>query len=224
MDAFYAKVAGVDPSREYAELEPEPEALTRLSLYPYQLEALNREILIPAWERLRRMQWPGWVHDEGNPFVVKISKQNAKSLGVPAYFSVITHPMDLTRMREKAESKLSKRALEEMKPATCYSSAHEFLRDCALIIQNAKTYNCPPAARAALSEGRGFPNASGIPADQLTAFPVYRMACDFEQVVKKLEGELTHQWAVAERAYKHALHAEILAVYEKQKATRGGAS
>lgn len=80
--------------------------------------------LAPALARMRELQWQGW----GNPFVTKITKGNCVELGVPTYFSIITEPMDLTRMTEKLQE-------------DSYASIDEFERDARMIVGNAQKFN-----------------------------------------------------------------------------------
>ncbi|KAF0719184.1 Aste57867_1214 [Aphanomyces stellatus] len=90
-----------------------------------------KSILEPLVRDLKAMTWKGWMDAKGkpsNPFVVKITRENCKSLMVPNYFDYIQVPMDLTRIGEKV-------AKQE------YTKLEQVEADVALLVANAKRYN-----------------------------------------------------------------------------------
>ena len=178
--------------------------LPQLTLYQRQVEALNRTILAPEVARLRALRWKDWPFNDNNPFVVKITRTNHVSLGVPDYFKVIKRPMDLTRIRERAEAVISDRAIAESKPAACYGSVDEFLADVALVVYNAKLFNLPASARGTWEGTQTFMHPRVLPAAELRG-NVYSMAFDLEGVVAAAEPALRAAWARAELAAKRVV-------------------
>ena len=64
----------------------------------------------------------------GNPFKLKITPENAESLGVPDYFEYIKKPMNLFMIKGKLDS-------------FAYESIDEIIEDVHLMCNNAMTYN-----------------------------------------------------------------------------------
>ncbi|CAK4713447.1 hypothetical protein LEN26_015509 [Aphanomyces euteiches] len=90
-----------------------------------------KSILEPLVRELKAMTWKGWADAKGkpsNPFIVKITRENCKSLMVPNYFDYIQVPMDLTRIGEKVAK-------------TEYTKLDQIEADIALLVANAKRYN-----------------------------------------------------------------------------------
>ena len=202
-----------------ASAEATEDALKSLVLHPRLLEKMNEQVLRPAWQRLRGLKWADWAFNEGNPFVVKITKNNATQLGVPTYFTVISKPMDLTRMDEKLKRKLSDKSIFEGAPPACYTSVEDFINDAQQIVLNAKTFNCPPALAASV-RGGDFPHPSTLPAAYVPKGSVYAMAFDFEAVLQHLTPAVVEQWKSAERQYKMELWAETTRAMQHSAAGR----
>lgn len=118
-------------------------------------------------KHLRALSWPEWTHSNGNPFVVRITKNNAAKLLVPDYFKFIKNPMDLTRMSEKVAQKR-------------YDTPASFFEDVFLICYNAKVYNGP---RTSKQKDFVFPPASEVGG-------VYAMACELEEKAKNMQSKV----------------------------------
>jgi hypothetical protein len=191
--------------------------LAAVELYPWHVEALNKEVLQPYYARLRRMAWADWAFDGGNPFVLKITKFNAAKVGVPDYFKAIKAPMDLTRMLERvAGAKGAAGALA----APHYNSPEEFLSDARLIAWNAKTYNCPPAGRGAPT----FPHPSTLPPDQVPRGSVYAMAWELEAEVNKLALPLVTAWRSRELQFRREVLESSLKMLEARQLQQAAAA
>jgi len=185
--------AAVPPPSAAPVIEPlvfDDPRLSAFDLYPHFIERLNQEFLLPVWRRWRARRWAAWtVGADGNPFVVKITRANAKDLGVPTYFDIVKVPMDLTRMLERLEGKGGKR----------YGSPEEFLADAALIISNAKAFNCPATARG--PDGAlptVLPHPAVLPPEQRPAGSVYCMAWEFEADIHAATLQVVRQWRARE--------------------------
>ncbi|RHY29122.1 hypothetical protein DYB32_005412 [Aphanomyces invadans] len=98
-------------------------ALTWKGTYP----CLGAIVLIQPFSA-----WPDAKGKPSNPFIVKITKENCKALGVPNYFDYVQEPMDLTRIGEKVL----------LRPSICRHSSDKTLEaDIALLVANAKRFN-----------------------------------------------------------------------------------
>lgn len=185
---------------------PRPRGLEHVALFTDHLRTLNEQALKPVWDILRAMSWRAWPRerDGGNPFVVKITRTNKDTLGVPEYFKTVSTPMDLTRMAERMAGKggaggrggsLAAAAAVAAAGGPAfgyYNSAHEFLNDALLIAANAKRYNCPAIVRGAAVP----PHPSLLPPEARDA--VYVMAWEFEAKVMDLAAGLVADWAAKE--------------------------
>ncbi|ETV95855.1 hypothetical protein H310_10897 [Aphanomyces invadans] len=90
-----------------------------------------KTILDPLVHDLKALTWKAWPDAKGkpsNPFIVKITKENCKALGVPNYFDYVQEPMDLTRIGEKVQKQ-------------AYLKLEQVEADIALLVANAKRFN-----------------------------------------------------------------------------------
>ncbi|RHY75611.1 hypothetical protein DYB34_007004 [Aphanomyces astaci] len=82
----------------------------------------------PTAQTYAVIAWPDAKGKPSNPFIVKITRDNCKALGVPNYFDFIQEPMDLTRVGEKVHKQ-------------AYTKLDQVEADVALLVANAKRFN-----------------------------------------------------------------------------------
>lgn len=185
-------------SSSAAAAAPAADPLDAYPLDPATLADIHARIggpaLGPAHTTLAGLRWADWPLNEGNPFVIKITKANAATLGVPGYFDVVASPMDLTRVRERLEGK-----------AKPYASPDAFIADLRLIASNAKRFNCPPSWVP--TRDAYLPPVEEVRAKQpkqLLGAPVYRMAWELDGHIDALEVRTREAWRAAFAEAKRA--------------------
>lgn len=138
------------------------------------------------WQQLQGLSWPDWTLTNGNPFNFKIpNKANVDKAGLPGYYSVVTTPMDLSRVKENIDKGK-------------YATADAFLADLRLIARNAQMYNCPDSWVP--SRDRYLPPPEEVRAKrplELGHGSVYRMAWEFDAQVSALEPAVRSAWQAA---------------------------
>jgi Bromodomain len=187
---------------------PSSKELQVITLSMSHFITLNDTVLFPFYLKLSTLKWLDWPYNNGNPFSVKITTDNCAELGVPTYFDIIKKPMDLSRIYDRID-----KAKRGQKP---YERAEDFLQDCYLICQNAKLFNFPVSTSSKSPTITQLPNNEYLFPDPmmfdqalLKKYPVYKMAFEFEAIIKEFEPNLLSSWNEAMKNMKLAYYMEL---------------